>query len=239
MSDVSYKARRGEIETYFDRTAVDAWKRLTSDAPVGRIRASVRAGRDQMRATLLNWLPENLSGCRILDAGCGTGALAVEAAHRGASVLAIDLSPTLVDLARERAPKKFNVVSGEIEFRAGDMFDASLGQFDYVVGMDSLIHYQTSDVVNILAGFAARTKRSILFTYAPRTPILATMIGIGRLFPKRDRAPWLEPIATSVLTRQIGENTQLQSWQIGRTQKISSGFYTSQALELTSVVYPT
>ena len=96
--DGSYKARRGEIEHYFDRTAVDAWKRLTSDAPVGRIRASVRAGRDQMRATLLGWLPHDLTNVRVLDAGCGTGALAVEAAHRGATVVAIDLSPTLVDL---------------------------------------------------------------------------------------------------------------------------------------------
>lgn len=232
MSDVSYKTRRGEIETYFDRTAVDAWKRLTSDAPVGRIRATVRAGRDQMRATLLGWLPQDLSGARVLDAGCGTGALAVEAAERGASVMAIDLSPTLVDLARERAPKKFRAANGNITFRAGDMFDPALGQFDYVVGMDSLIHYQTSDVVNVLAGFAARTSGRILFTYAPRTPILAAMITVGRLFPKRDRAPWLEPIATHKLTRQIGEHGGLNAWQIGRTQKISSGFYTSQALEL-------
>ena len=48
------RERRGEIETYFDRTAVEAWARLTSDAPVGRIRATVRAGRDRMRATLLS-----------------------------------------------------------------------------------------------------------------------------------------------------------------------------------------
>jgi hypothetical protein len=35
---------------------------LTSDAPVGRIRATVRAGRDRMRATLLSWLPQDLRG---------------------------------------------------------------------------------------------------------------------------------------------------------------------------------
>jgi len=233
MTDVSYKVRRGEIETYFDSTAVEAWKRLTSDAPVGRIRATVRRGRDRMRATLLNWLPADLTGYRLLDAGCGTGALAVEAAERGASVVAIDLSPTLVDLARERAPQVFSNSAGSIEFRAGDMFDAALGEFDYVVGMDSLIHYETSDVVNILAGFAERTNHSILFTYAPRTPILASLISIGRLFPKRDRAPWLQPIATDKLKLAIGANMHLNSWQIGRTEKVSSGFYTSQALELT------
>ena len=42
MQHTSYLERRGEIETYFDRTAAQAWERLTSDAPVGRIRATVR-----------------------------------------------------------------------------------------------------------------------------------------------------------------------------------------------------
>ena len=101
-TDSRYTQRRGQIETYFDRTAVDAWAKLTSTAPVSGIRATVRAGRDRMRATLLDWLPTDLSGTRLLDAGCGTGALAVEAARRGADVTAIDLSPTLVQLARER-----------------------------------------------------------------------------------------------------------------------------------------
>jgi len=91
MPTLTYEQRRGQLETYFDRTAVDAWSRLTSDAPVGRIRATVRAGRNQMRNVLLDWLPADLSGRRLLDAGCGTGALAIEAARRGAQVIAIDL----------------------------------------------------------------------------------------------------------------------------------------------------
>jgi light-independent protochlorophyllide reductase subunit L len=71
-----YQEQRDQLETYFDRTAQQAWIDLTSDAPVGRIRATVRAGRDRMRATLLDWLPQDLRRTRILDAGCGTGALA-------------------------------------------------------------------------------------------------------------------------------------------------------------------
>jgi magnesium-protoporphyrin O-methyltransferase len=70
-SSTTYLTRRGELETYFDRTAAEAWKRLTSDAPVSGIRATVRAGRDRMRATMLSWLPADLHGCRLLDAGCG------------------------------------------------------------------------------------------------------------------------------------------------------------------------
>ena len=101
-----------EIEHYFDRTAADTWARLTSDAPVGRIRATVRAGRDRMRATLLSWLPEDLHGRRILDAGCGTGALAIEAARRGADVVAIDLS---IDSARSAFTEARRTLSGSSE----------------------------------------------------------------------------------------------------------------------------
>ena len=167
MASASYLARRGELETYFDRTAAEAWKRLTSDAPVSGIRATVRAGRDRMRATLLSWLPADLTGLRLLDAGCGTGALAVEAARRGAQVTAIDLSPTLVALAQERAPAGLG-----IDFRVGDMASPALGMFDHVVGMDSLIHYRAPDMARAVSLLAANTRVSLLFTFAPRTPLL-------------------------------------------------------------------
>ena len=228
MSNATYQERRGQIENYFDRTAAAAWAKLTSDAPVGRIRATVRAGRDRMRATLLSWLTEDLSGKRILDAGCGTGALAVEAARRGAQVVAIDLSPTLVNLARERIPQD---VAHLVEFHSGDMLDPALGHFDHVVAMDSIIHYQTEDAVHALAQFAERTSESIVFTFAPRTPLLAAMISVGRLFPRGDRAPWLEPMAQERIARLMKAHGALDGWTCGRTQRISSGFYKSQAME--------
>jgi magnesium-protoporphyrin O-methyltransferase len=230
MADVSYRERRSEIETYFDRTAVEAWMRLTSDAPLGRIRATVRAGRDAMRATLLSWLPDNLAGARILDAGCGTGALAVEAARRGAHVVAIDLSPKLVALAAERKPIG---LSGSIEFRTGDMLDPALGTFDHVVAMDSLIHYTARDTVRVLAGLSHRTHGSILFTFAPRTPMLTVMHTIGRAFPRGDRAPAIEPVGERNLINLIAREPGLELWQPARMQRIRSGFYQSQALELT------
>jgi magnesium-protoporphyrin O-methyltransferase len=230
MDVLSYKERRGELETYFDRTAVEAWARLTSTAPVSRIRATVRAGRDRMRATLLDYLPHDVRGRRLLDAGCGTGALSAEAARRGADVLAIDLSPTLVALARERVPASEG--AGRIDFRVGDMSDAGFGTFDHVIAMDSLIHYRPGDVVRVLAGFAARTRHSILFTFAPKTPLLWIMWTIGRLFPRSDRAPALEPLSEADLRREIAAQPALAEWRVGRTRRITSGFYKSQAMEL-------
>ena len=230
MPTVSYLHRRGQLEAYFDRTAAAAWSRLTSDQPVGRIRATVRAGRDAMRRTLLDWLPQDLRGVRLLDAGCGTGALAVEAARRGARVVAVDLSPTLLDLARQRAPQAIG--AGEVVFRAGDMLDPDLGRFDYVVAMDSLIHYRPADVAKMVSGLAARTERGLLFTFAPRTPLLAAMHAVGRLFPRGNRAPSIQPVAEATLRHLLETAPALGAWQPGRTSRVATGFYTSQALEL-------
>jgi len=230
MPTLSYEARRGQLQTYFDRTAVEAWSRLTSDAPVSRIRATVRAGRDAMRETLMSWLPADMSGQRLLDAGCGTGVLAVEAARRGAEVVAIDISPTLVQLARDRAPQDLG--AGSVRFEVGDMLDPALGRFDYVVAMDSLIHYDAQDVVRVLEGLAARTHRAMLFTFAPSTLALELMHAVGRVFPRGNRAPAIEPVRPAQLSRLIADSAPLEQWAPRRTRRIAVGFYTSQAREL-------
>lgn len=227
MTSASYRARRGELETYFDRTAADAWKRLTSDAPVSGIRATVRAGRDAMRATLLSWLPQDMRGMRLLDAGCGTGALAVEAAQRGASVTAVDISPTLIGLARERAEGRQG--SGDVHFSVGDMLDPALGRFDHVVAMDSLIHYRAADMVVAVEQLASRANGSVLFTFAPRTVLLSAMHAAGRLLPRGDRAPAIEPVRHARLGRLLADGDRLR---VERGHRVTTGFYISQAMEV-------
>lgn len=229
QADEVYLRRRAAVEHYFDRTAAQAWARLTSEAPVGRIRATVRAGRDRMRETLLGWLPADLRGQRLLDLGCGTGALAVEAARRGAEVVAVDLSPTLVRLARERCPAE---LAAQIDWRSGDATDPALGRFDQVVAMDSLIHYRLPDALAALAAVAARTRGQVLFTYAPRTPLLAVMHAVGRCFPRGDRSPALQPFAPLAVRRQAAAHPGLAAWEPGREARVAAGFYISQAQEL-------
>ncbi len=63
-------------------------------------------------------------GERILDLGCGTGALTAAIAERGAEVLGIDSSPEMVEQARRRYPAlRFDVTDGR-EFSFPLQFDA-------------------------------------------------------------------------------------------------------------------
>jgi magnesium-protoporphyrin O-methyltransferase len=225
---MAYAARRAQLETYFDRTAAANWARLTSDAPVSGIRATVRAGRDAVRDTLLSWLPADMAGLRLLDAGCGTGALALAAAARGAEVVAVDLAPTLIACARERAA---GAAGPQPQFLVGDMLAPELGEFDHVVAMDSLIHYDAPDIVAALARVAPRVRRSILFTVAPRTHLLAAMHAIGRLFPQGDRAPAIAPLAEAKLRALIAAEPALADFRPGRHHRVTTGFYMSHAFE--------
>jgi len=230
----TYAKRRGELEVYFDRTAVDGWKKLVTEEKVSRIRQTVREGRDAMRATLLSYLPADLTGWRVLDAGCGSGVASFELARRGADVLGIDLSEQMVGFARDRLAEiqRYKPFDGEVTFKAGDMLSAEHGRFDAVFAMDSLIHYRADDAVSAIAALGQRTERAMVFTIAPRTPMLAAMHAVGQVFPRSDRSPGIEPVRPDRLSGMLLARGDMAGWRDGRTARVSRGFYISQAVEV-------
>ena len=218
-----YVATRERLRHYFDRTAAGAWERLTSEAPVSRIRRTVREGRAAMRAALLSRLPDDMTGMRALDAGCGPGDLAVALARRGADVVGVDLSGSLLDVARLRMPVD---LASRVRFERGDML-VERGRFDVTVAMDSLIHYEIGDVAGALSALAPRSAVT-LFTVAPRTPLLAAMHLVGRALPAGDRAPRIAPHSDRALARALAPHG-LTPRAVAR---IHRGFYVSGAWEV-------
>jgi 16S rRNA (guanine(966)-N(2))-methyltransferase RsmD len=70
------------------------WKRTPLPVPVS---AGLRPTPSRVRETLFNWLGQDLSGWRVLDAFAGSGALGLEAASRGADeVCLLERDPALV-----------------------------------------------------------------------------------------------------------------------------------------------
>jgi magnesium-protoporphyrin O-methyltransferase len=223
----TYATTRARLEHYFDRTAAQTWERLTSDAPVSRVRQTVREGRDAMRAAMLSRLPADLRGARVLDAGCGAGPMTVELSARGAQVVAVDISESLLDVARRRTPA---ALLPQIDFRAGDMLDEAHGSFDYVMAMDSLIHYGAADIGSALARLAGRTEAAVVFTIAPKTAFLTAFWLAGKVFPQSDRSPRIIPHADAAIEGAL--RAKGVTGRLSRVQRVNRGFYISQAMEL-------
>lgn len=71
-------------------------------------------------------------GASVLDAGCGTGRVAVELARRGFRCVGVDVSSSMLDVARTAAP--------ELEWVLADLSGLDLGQtFDVVVAAGNVI----------------------------------------------------------------------------------------------------
>src|SRR5262249_22983460 len=77
------------------------------------------------------------AGQRVLDVACGTGVVAITAARAGARVSALDLTPQLLERARENA----QLAAVEIDWREGDaeqlpfddtLFDVVVSQFGHM-----------------------------------------------------------------------------------------------------------
>ena len=96
----------------------------------------------QYHAYLMGRIPEQ---CRqILEIGCGTGAFSRLLAGRAEKVLAIDLSPQMIRLARERSKLYPN-----IDFVAGDVMTHHLPdeQFDCIATLTTLHHLPAETVL--------------------------------------------------------------------------------------------
>ena len=71
-------------------------------------------------------LVRSLSPSSVLDAGCGTGRVAIELARHGVEVVGVDVDPSMIAEARQRSP--------ELDWVEADLASLELGrQFDVVV----------------------------------------------------------------------------------------------------------
>ena len=111
-----------DVIAFFDERAGD-WDAgmVRSDEKIGRIL-------DNAKVT---------AGSRVLDVACGTGVLIGDYLRRGvASVTAVDISPEMIRIAREKFPQE------NVRFVCGDAESAPLGEnFDAIVVYNAFPHF--------------------------------------------------------------------------------------------------
>jgi SAM-dependent methyltransferase len=112
----------------------------------------------------------DIRGMRVLDYGCGAAEGGIFLAKRGAQVVAIDVSPGMLDLA-QRLAKRHGV---EIETRvvAGDAIPAAAGEFDRVYGNGVLHHVPLSTAIPELARIMKPNAIGCFIEPLPYNPVI-------------------------------------------------------------------
>ncbi len=179
------QAEKAEVKGYFETTGFERWNRIYSDSDdVNKVQRNIRIGHQKTVDAVLAWLEQqgDLGSRSFCDAGCGVGSLAIPLAQAGAgSVAASDLSEAMVTEASRRATEA-GIPSGRLSFHASDL-ESLQGRYDTVICLDVFIHYPQAAAEEMVRHLASLAERRLIVSFAPYTPLLALLKGIGQLFP--------------------------------------------------------
>ncbi len=222
-------ARKAALREYFGPVGFERWKTIYGDGPVSFIRRTVREGHAEVMRQALIWLDEAAKGqsLRILDAGCGPGVVSLELARRGHQVVGCDLSPQMVEAARQRLAAEPDEVAQKAVFVTADLeaFDQTSlpngGNFDLIICLDVLIYYPEEELGRIFKRLVELAPSRLIFTYAPASLPLRAMHWFGQKFPRRQRNTRLEIIGEKAVRRALATNNR----RLIRQRHFNKGFY--------------
>jgi magnesium-protoporphyrin O-methyltransferase len=209
-------AEKQEVKGYFETTGFERWNRIYSDSDeVNKVQRNIRIGHQKTVDNVLAWLQEqgNLGERSFCDAGCGVGSLAIPLAQLGAgSVAASDLSEAMVSEARRRADEA-GISAEKLQFTASDL-ESLQGRYDTVICLDVFIHYPQAAAEEMVRHLAGMAEKHLIVSFAPYTPLLALLKGIGQLFPgpsKTTRAYTLREAGIVAAAAEAGFQPVLRS----------------------------
>ena len=178
-------AEKQEVKGYFETTGFDRWNRIYSETDdVNKVQRNIRIGHQKTVDEVLSWIKESgeLENVSFCDAGCGVGSLSLPLAAMGAgSLSASDISEAMTSEAERRA-RADGLDMSRVTFRAGDL-ESLEGSFHTVCCLDVFIHYPQAAAEEMVRHLCGLTEQRLIVSFAPYTPLLALLKGIGQLFP--------------------------------------------------------
>ncbi|HET6893303.1 MAG TPA: class I SAM-dependent methyltransferase [Pyrinomonadaceae bacterium] len=146
------------------------------------------------------YLLGDVRGKTVLDYGCGDGANTILLARRGGHVKALDISPELIDIARQRLA--VNQITGDVEFIIGSAHDVPLrdDSVDVVFGMTILHHLHLESSAREVKRVLAKGGRAIFREPVRNSKLFKLLRG---LIPYRaqDVSPFERPLSHKELAQ--------------------------------------
>ena len=165
--------KKNRIKAYYDRYA-DVYDVKHGVALAGQAHNFFRYYEPFLHAAVA-------PGTRILELGCGNGVYTRWLCDRGCQVVAMDLSPRMVERARQRCPRAI-FIEGDCEDPGAHLSGKRRAEgFDAIVGVNTFSYYTNKDTALRRYGQLLRPRgRIVLIDMNGRCPFYRIMTWTGK-----------------------------------------------------------
>jgi magnesium-protoporphyrin O-methyltransferase len=218
------------VHRYFETSGFSRWTAIYGSGDIPPIWKVIRDGHQQLLDNVSAWVgkDENVSA---LDAGCGTGTLAITLAEHGYEVDAFDVSAPMIHFAKyinsgrtRKTPPKF--VVGDIA-----AVESQERTYDLVCCLDVLFHYPVEEASVMLTRLAKLADNKIVASFALRTMMNDFWMKVGTKFHSKNRMTKLFMFSYDEIERVMAA----AGFKITRSKRIKFFFYDSFVFEAVRV----
>ena len=222
-------SEKAEVTEYFNGTGFDRWNRIYSESDdVNKVQKNIRIGHQKTVDDVISWLEEydNIKDKSFCDAGCGVGSLSIPLAKLGAKSIDLsDISDAMITETKNRA-KEAGLDLNKLNFRTSDLENLK-GSFNTVICLDVFIHYPQKEAEAMVKHLCQLSDERLIVSFAPYTPLLALLKGIGQLFP----GPSKTTRAYTLKEKGIIEAANQSGFKVVKSKLNQAPFYFSKLIE--------
>jgi len=214
------------VQRYFETSGFSRWTAIYGTGEIPPIWRVIRDGHQQSLDQVLAWIAGDES-ITALDAGCGTGNLAIQLAERGYDVDAFDVSAPMIHFAKyinsgrtRKTPPNFMV--GDIACVEGQN-----RSYDLVCCLDVLFHYPFEEATAMFERLTNLSDGKLIASFALRTWANDFWMAVGKKFHSKNRMTHLYMYSFS----EVKEALAKMGFEITRTRRVKFFFYDSFVFE--------
>jgi len=221
---------KSEVREYFNGTGFERWNKIYSKSDeINTVQKNIRKGHQKTVDDVVSYIKNDpeLTKKSFCDAGCGVGSLSIPLAKLGAkSIHLSDISEAMINETKSRA-KEAGLDLNKLNFRTSDLENLK-GSFNTVICLDVFIHYPQQEAEAMVKLLCELSDERFIVSFAPYTPLLALLKGIGLLFP----GPSKTTRAYTLRESGIIEAAKQSGFKVVKSKLNQAPFYFSKLIEL-------
>ncbi len=214
------------VRKYFETSGFSRWTAIYGAGEIPPIWKVIRDGHQRSLDQIVNWVKaDDLHNA--LDAGCGTGNLAIALANHGYEVDAFDISAPMIHFARYINTGRTKGIAPR--FMVGDIaaLEGQNKQYDLVCCLDVLFHYPYDEVADMLRRLSALAGTKFVGSFALRTPLNDFWMKVGERFHAKNRMTRLYMFSYD----EVEQILYRAGFRVTRTRRVKFFFYDSFIFE--------